>query len=290
MVYDWFTMFLRSAPLPSLPTLQPSSALPAGSGPVLVASLDGLPVELTAATAGNRPLILASSAETFETAPDLLGRLRPAAILLRDALPAQVQRLDVALRVAEAVCGLDQDETAILAELSGVPSAFRHSRGYGELSARMLALVLDEAALMRRVRGAQWAQPDDGPGERPVGRHTPCDSPLTDSCTRGEMIIAESTQLTGQRALEAGLSPRTEGERRQADRSDDWLKGSNVIDLGGTVGDEPAYLMLARGQTVMLAAEAGLPALLHVTASASADNAQHVRERALRDGFRALIS
>jgi citrate lyase beta subunit len=73
--------------------------------------------------------------------------------------PADIQRLDVMLKVAEAVAGIGQGRTALLAEYATTAESVLSPHSMAGVSARLSALIFDASALAeacgcRRVTGA----------------------------------------------------------------------------------------------------------------------------------------
>jgi citrate lyase subunit beta / citryl-CoA lyase len=79
-----------------------------------------------------------------------LAALRPDGFVLSGCSGvADIQKLDVMLRVAETECGLEAGAIAILAECGEMPAFFLSAQPLGGVSARLKGLIFDATALTK---------------------------------------------------------------------------------------------------------------------------------------------
>jgi citrate lyase subunit beta/citryl-CoA lyase len=118
--------------------------------------------EVAKARTAGAPAIYVQAADLESDALDRdLAEIIPAApdgVLLEDArIGANVQQLSAKLAVAEALAGLDDGRTSILALIQS-PAAILAIAGFSGASARLSGLVYDEDALRMRIAPAVSSQ------------------------------------------------------------------------------------------------------------------------------------
>ncbi|MCA1492873.1 aldolase [Sinorhizobium alkalisoli] len=86
--------------------------------------------------------------------------------------PADIQKTDVMLKVAEAAAGLEHGKTALLAEYASVPASVLSPHPLGGASPRLSALIFDASALAHACGLQRVTETGDVPAVVRLGRAT----------------------------------------------------------------------------------------------------------------------
>ncbi|WP_373413939.1 aldolase [Ensifer aridi] len=84
--------------------------------------------------------------------------------------PADIQRIDVMLKVTEAAAGIPQGRTALLAEYATVPESVLSPHSLAGVSSRLSALIFDAAALAEACGCRRVTEAGDVPAVVRAGR------------------------------------------------------------------------------------------------------------------------
>jgi citrate lyase beta subunit len=84
--------------------------------------------------------------------------------------PADIQRIDVMLKVTEAAAGIPQGRTALLAEYATVPESVLSAHSMAGVSSRLSALIFDAAALAEACGCRRVTEAGDVPAVVRAGR------------------------------------------------------------------------------------------------------------------------
>lgn len=146
-------------------------------------------VVLDATDAGAR-LMLSAAADRPDRSCALFARIGPAEDLNEADLgpllsnridgvvlagcrgPADIQKTDVMLKVAEAAAGLEQGKTALLAEYASVPASVLSPHPLAGASPRLSALIFDASALAEACGLQRVTETGDVPAVIRLGRAT----------------------------------------------------------------------------------------------------------------------
>ncbi|ASY62726.1 hypothetical protein SJ05684_c12710 [Sinorhizobium sojae CCBAU 05684] len=106
--------------------------------------------------------------------------------------PADIQKTDVMLKVAEAAAGLEQGKTALLAEYASVPASVLSPHPLAGASPRLSALIFDASALAEACGLQRVTETGDVPAVVRLGRATAILRAREAAITAYEMFPADA--------------------------------------------------------------------------------------------------